>query len=178
MQPVRVRLGSCGVVDLLFTHITTPVLLVSSPVSQHVPLRITRLPTTRHEGEQVVQRIIARLPVPTSLVSRLSLEPSVDIEVQYQRSVVRRAKGSFWRNHLGSRTGTDKDLIDILESGVRITSVGPFRSQVCAAEWNVRAVTSALGRTMPSPSCSSPGRMLPFTLLFIFLTFTLRFQWV
>ena len=94
MQPVEVRLGSCSVVDLLLTHITTPVLLVSSPVSQHVPLRITRLPTTRHEGEQVVQRI-ARPPVPTSLVSRLSLEPSVDIEVQYQRSVVRRAKGSF-----------------------------------------------------------------------------------
>ena len=88
MQPVEVRLGSCSVVDLLLTHITTPVLLVSSPVSQHVPLRITRLPTTRHEGEQVVQRI-ARPPVPTSLVSRLSLEPSVDIEVQYQRSVVR-----------------------------------------------------------------------------------------
>ena len=79
---------------------------------------------------------------------------------------------------MGSRAGTDKDLIDILESGVRITSVGPFRSQVCAAEWNVRAVRSALGRTMPSPSCSSPGRILPFTLLFIFLTFTLRFQWI
>ena len=60
MQPVDVRLGSCGVIDLLFTHITAPVLLVSSPVSQHVPLRITRLPTTRHEGEQVVQRIITR----------------------------------------------------------------------------------------------------------------------
>ena len=95
MQPFVVRLGSCDVVDLLLAHVTTPVLLVSSPVSQHVPLRITRLPTTRHEGEQVVQRIIARLPVPTSLVSRLSLEPSVDIEVQYQRSVVRLAKGSF-----------------------------------------------------------------------------------
>ena len=57
---VEVLLGSCGVVDLLLTHITTPVLLVSSPVSQHVPLRITRLPSTRHEGEQVVQRIITR----------------------------------------------------------------------------------------------------------------------
>ena len=89
MQPVDVRLGSCDVVDLLLAHVTTPVLLVSSPVSDHMPLRITGLPTTRHEGEQVVQRIIARLPVPTSLVSRLSLEPSVDIEVQYQRSVVR-----------------------------------------------------------------------------------------
>ena len=62
MQPVDVRFGSCDVVDLLLAHVTTPVLLVSSPVSQHVPLRVTRLPTTRHEGEQVVQRIIARPP--------------------------------------------------------------------------------------------------------------------
>ena len=67
MQPVEVLLGSCGVVDLLLTHITTPVLLVSSPVSQHVPLRITRLPSTRHEGEQVVQRIIA---VPCTNIAR------------------------------------------------------------------------------------------------------------
>ena len=50
-----VSFGSCGVVDLLFTHITAPVLLILSPVSDHVALRLSGLPTTRHEGEQVMQ---------------------------------------------------------------------------------------------------------------------------
>ena len=53
--------GSCGVVDLLFTHITAPVLLILSPVSDHVALWFSGLPTTRHEGEQVMQ---ARIVLP------------------------------------------------------------------------------------------------------------------
>ena len=56
--------GSCGVVDLLFTHIPTPVLLVLSPVSDHVTFRFSRRPTARHEGEQVMQTRMQIEPLP------------------------------------------------------------------------------------------------------------------
>ena len=99
MQLPVVLLRSCDIVDLVLTHVATPVFLILSPVSHHVDLRISGHPTTRHEVEQVAQRRIVYASVPTTLVSRLSLEASVDIELQYQRSVVRRAKGSGWGNH-------------------------------------------------------------------------------
>ena len=94
------------------------------------------------------------MSVPAHFVSLLGFQLSVDEELELERAIVELAQ---WSHNvpLCSFAGADEALIDVLLSGIRISSVGTLRTKVRASR-SIRVVTSALGRTIPSPSCSFP----------------------